>query len=184
MLPDENPHHRRSVRIPAFDYAASGAYFVTLVTYARAQLFGKLAGEEMQLSAIGEFAQGCWREIPEHFSNAELGAFVIMPNHVHGIIILHERAERAAISSPPVGAQHAAPLRPRVEPGSLGAIVRSYKSAVTRAIGLQFGGTRHIWQRSYYEHVIRDDEDWSRIHLYIEDNILNWAQDEENQTGR
>jgi REP-associated tyrosine transposase len=112
---------------------------------------------------------------------------VVMPNHVHGIIILHDRA---AIPSPPVGAQHAAPLpspvrsRPNVTPGSLGAIVRSYKSAVTRAIVQRCGGALRIWQRNYFEHVIRDEADWNRIDSYIDSNALNWEKDKENPMCR
>jgi putative transposase len=96
--------------------------------------------------------------------------------------------DQAAMGLPSVGAQHAPPLRakrgisfrPNVQPGSLGAIVRSYKSAVTRAIVREFGGVPRIWQRNYYEHIIRDDDDWNRIHLYIEANVANWAEDDEN----
>ena len=91
----------------------------------------------------------------------------------------------AAISSPPVGAQHAAPLptsprRPRVASGSLGAIVRSYKSAVTRQIVRESSGVRHVWQRNYHEHIIRNADEWNRIHLYIEANPTSWDADEEN----
>lgn len=135
----------------------------------------------MQYSDNGRIACECWRAIPDHFPNVELGAFVIMPNHVHGIIIL-----RAAIKSLPVGAHHDAPLH--VQPGSLGSIIRQYKSSVTRKIVKQYGsdgkgramGRPDVWQRNYYEHIIRDDEEHKRIHLYIESNPVRWDTDEEN----
>jgi REP element-mobilizing transposase RayT len=165
---DSQKHHRRSIRLKKYDYAQPGGYFVTIVTYQRDLLFGEVVNEEMVLNGFGKIAEECWRAIPEHFPNVELGAYVVMPNHVHGIVVIK------------VGAQHAAPLRkPNVRPASLGAIVRSYKSAVTRLIGREHNATG-IWQRNYYEHIIRNHEDWDRIHWYIESNPSMWAKDEEN----
>ena len=128
---------------------------------------------------MGQIAEEDWRLIPAHFPHAELGAYVVMPNHVHGIIIIHENG-MAANSPPSVGARHASPLPPHgVKPKSIGAIVGSYKSAVTKHIGRELN-VSGIWQRNYYEHIIRDNEEHNRIHLYIEANIDNWAMDEEN----
>ena len=164
----------RSIHLKEYDYAQPVGYFVTIVTYHRDLLLGEIVNEDMQLNGMGMIADECWRAIPEHFPNVELGAYVIMPNHVHGIIVINES----------VGAQHAAPLqttqqKPNVKPRSLGAIVRSYKSAVTRCIGREHNATG-IWQRNYYEHIIRDHQDWDRIHRYIEANPTLWAEDEEN----
>lgn len=189
MPPCTDQHHRRSIRLPARDYSAPGAYFVTIVTQGRACVFGKITSGSMQLSEPGLIARRCWCAIPEHFPNTELGAYVVMPNHIHGILILHDRVDRAAIQSPPVGATHwVAPttdvvhhIRPTGPPrGSIGAIIGAYKMAVTRFLRQQFGATPQVWQRNYYEHIIRDDDDWNRIHLYIESNAENWAQDDEN----
>ncbi len=112
---DPEIHNRHSVRLPEYDYTRPGAYFVTLVTFEREWLFGAVVGTEMQLSDYGRVAAECWTAIPEHFPRVELGKYVIMPNHVHGIIVLHERErgaattlsadDRAATWSPPVGAQ-------------------------------------------------------------------------------
>jgi REP element-mobilizing transposase RayT len=123
----------------------------------------------------------CWHAIPQHFANVELGAYVVMPNHVHGIIVIRTNEIGMATNlSPFVGARHASPLPPRgVKPCSLGAIVGSFKATVTRCIGRELNATG-IWQRNYYEHVIRDHEDWDRIHRYIEANPSLWAKDEEN----
>lgn len=188
----ESPHHRRSIRLPQYDYSAPGAYFVTLVTQDRACLFGDIAGDRMELFGQGRIAEACWCAIPEHFPNVELGAYVVMPNHVHGILILHDRAD---VSSARRGTIYRAPTLPIHSPtnttegfqkpvvGSVPTIVRTYKAALARTIGRQFGDAQRVWQRNYYEHVIRDEADWNRIHLYIESNVLNWAGDEENQTG-
>jgi REP element-mobilizing transposase RayT len=149
-------HHRRSIRLKGYDYSQSGAYFITIVTYQRDFLFGKIVNKEMQLSDYGRIADECWRAIPDHFPKVELGAHVV------------------------VGARHVSPLPPHgVKPKSIGAIVGSFKSAVTRRIGREHN-TTGIWQRNYYEHVIRDNKDWDRIHRYIESNPSMWAEDQEN----
>jgi REP element-mobilizing transposase RayT len=210
-MDEQRPGHRRSLRLQTFDYSSPGAYFITIVTHGRAALFGRIVNGEMQLSRVGAVADRCWREIPDHSHNAELGSFVVMPNHIHGILILratssvtvgaHDRAPRIGI---PARAHHGAPLPaegriPQAVPGSLGAIIRQYKSSVTRTVIRSLGGPRRVWQRNYYEHVIRDEADcpcaswrkgvrWSavppshedRLRRYIEANPMNWDQDEEN----
>ncbi|MBI2172040.1 MAG: transposase [Chloroflexi bacterium] len=173
-------HRRRSIRLPGYDYASPGGYFVTLCTFQRLPLFGDIVNGEMHLNNCGRIAQDCWNAIPGHFPNARLDAFIVMPNHVHGVLWLT-----------PVGAQHAAPLRsavPRhtatpnnVLPGSLGAIVRSYKSAVSRnASTIHQTTPRFLWQRNYYERIIRDDAELNAVRQYIIDNPTNWQDDEHN----
>jgi REP-associated tyrosine transposase len=185
---DPQKHHRRSIRLPDYDYSGPGAYFITMVTSGRECLFGEIEDGQIQLSAMGQIAEEHWCLIPEHFPSVELGAYVIMPNHVHGIIIIHENG-MAANSPPPVGATHW--VAPTVAPttdirtlngpkrGSIGAIIGSYKMSVTRRIQRELNAT-DVWQRNYYEHIIRDDEEHNRIHLYIESNVANWVRDDEN----
>ena len=176
---DPQKHHRRSIRLKNYDYTQAGAYYITIVTYQRDPLFGRIVNEEMQLSDHGRIADECWRAIPEHFPNRELDAYVIMPNHIHGILVIHGIG-MATNPSPSAGARHASPLRPHgVEPGSVGAIVGSFKSAVTKRIGREIKSTS-IWQRNYYEHVIRDERDLNRIREYIQSNPANWEGDREN----
>jgi putative transposase len=178
---DPQKHHRRSIRIMSFDYAQPGGYFVTIVTYQRDCIFGNIVNEKMQLNALGIIADECWRAIPEHFPNIELGTYAVMPNHVHGIIVIYDDKNRMATnSSPSGGARPASPLSPHgAKPKSIGAIVGSFKSAVTRRIGRELN-TTGIWQRNYYEHVIRNHDEWDRIQRYIEANPSMWAEDEEN----
>jgi REP element-mobilizing transposase RayT len=148
MKYDPQKHHRRSIRLRHHDYSASGAYFITMVTYHRDCLFGDIVNGEMQLSHLGQVAEEHWRLIPAHFPHMELGAYVVMTNHVHGIIVIHEN-RMATNSSPSVGARHASPLSPNgVKPGSIGAIVGSYKSSVTKRIGRECN-VSGIWQRNY-----------------------------------
>jgi REP element-mobilizing transposase RayT len=131
---DAAKHHRGSIRLSGHDYRSPGAYFVTLCVQGGECLLGEVVDGEMRLSEWGKIAWNCWQAIPEHFPHVELDGWVVMPNHVHGII---------AITDPVVEAQHAAPLQGRtprhsprtnVQPGSLRAIVRSFKSAATRRI--------------------------------------------------
>jgi REP element-mobilizing transposase RayT len=194
---DPNEHrNRRSIRLQAFDYSSPGAYFITIVTHGRAALFGRIVNGEMQLSRVGAVADRCWREIPEHSHHAELGSFVVMPNHIHGILILratssvtvgaHDRAPRTGI---PARAHQGAPLRaegitPQAVRGSLGAIIRQYKSSVTRTVIRSLGGPRNVWQRNYYEHIIRDEADWDTIRRYIEANSMNWDAHGENPRNK
>ena len=179
---------RRSIRLKEYDYSQAGGYSLTIETRGRECLFGKVTGGEIILSRLGQIADGCLRSIPEHFTHVGLDVFVVMPNHVHGILFIHQI----------VGAQHivpahlrdaaplCAPLRgmtSNVKSGSLGAIVRSFKSNVTRRAGLELN-SGNIWQRNYYEHILRDEADYERITGYIFDNPLNWDQDEENPKNR
>ena len=155
---DPQKHHRKSIRLKGYDYSQAGAYYVTIMTYQRDCLFGEIVNAEMVLNDLGKIVDECWHAIPEYFPVVELGAHVSMPNHVHGIIMIRND------ESTTVGATHASPLRipnshPRgVSPGSLGAIVGSFKSAVTKRIGRELNATG-IWQRNYYEHIIRDEKD-------------------------
>lgn len=183
------PNHRRSIRIPAFDYSAPGAYFVTIVTQDRTALFGSIGEGEMRLSRAGSIADRCWRDLPEHFPHVELSSFVIMPNHVHGILILRPTTIPRGIVSDAVASEtgrgtiYRAPTEqfgtPRI--GTIPTIVRTYKAAVTRALGRSPGKRQPVWQRNYYEHVIRDEADWDRLRRYIDANPMNWGMDEENR---
>ena len=183
---DPQRHHRRSIRLKGYDYASAGAYYVTIVAWRREFLFGDVMNGEMKLNQRGKIVEECWQSIPNHSHHVELGAYVIMPNHMHGIIIINDIDENriATNSSQSVGARHASPLRPRgVSPGSLGAIVGSFKSSVTKRIGRELNETG-IWQRNYYEHVIRNEKDLQNKTDYIIANPLLWDEDDENPSNK
>ena len=147
---------------------------MTMVTYQRDCLFGEIVEGEMKLNEFGKIADDCWLAIPDHFDHVELGAYVIMPNHVHGIIIIAHVGATHALP------QQASPQQPHgPAPGSLGAIVGSFKSATSRRIGRDFNVTG-IWQRNYHDRIIRDERELERIWRYIEANPANWADDNEN----
>ena len=177
---DPKKHHRKSIRLPGYDYSQAGAYYITIVTHQRDCLFGKIENEKMILSDLGKIADECWRAIPDHFPLVELGAYVVMPNRVHGIIIIADPRRGAALLRPYTGPdENQNSHKINVKPGSLGAIVRSYKSAVSYRIHKEHNATG-IWQRNYYEHVIRDETDLQNKTDYIEANPLLWDEDENN----
>ena len=179
---DLQKHHRRSIRLKGFDYTSAGAYFVTLVAYQRNTLFGEILNGQIQLSNFGKVADECWRDIPDHFSNVELGTYVVMPNHLHGILVVNNNDVDADASTfTRRGTIYRAPTEQFQKPvrGSIPTIVRTYKAAVTRRIGREYNRTG-IWQRNYYEHVIRNEQEWDRIHRYIESNPSQWNEDGEN----
>jgi len=174
---DPKIHHRRSIRLQGYDYSQAGAYYVTIVTWQRDFLFGGIVDGEMKLNQRGKIVEECWQAIPEHFPNVELGAYVIMPNHVHGIIVIVDN-RRGAIYRAPTGESNTEKFGKPIK-SSLPTIMRTYKAAVTRIIGKELNETG-IWQRNYYEHVIRNEKDFQNKTDYIEANPLLWHEDDEN----
>ncbi len=186
---DPNRHHRRSIRLRGYDYARPGAYFVTICTKTRLCLFGDVVDGQMRLNDAGKMIQTTWCEIPDHYPGIDVDTFVIMPNHIHGIIILVGAGPRACPEPQVMG-------QPRgVAPtGSLSLpdVVHRFKALTTRRYidGVkQYGWPRFdgkLWQRNYYEHVIRNDESMARIRQYIVHNPARWAIDRENpdRTGQ
>jgi REP element-mobilizing transposase RayT len=187
MTFDPQEHHRRSIRLWGYSYAEAGAYFVTIATQGRECLFAEIVDGEMRLSEIGKVVEECWRAIPRHFPNVTLDAFIVMPNHVHGIIIIDAGRGEAFASecrATPVNLrENTSPLHlPHgTHRGSLGAIVQNFKSISARKIN-QMAGTVgfRLWQRNYYEHIIRNEKSLEEIRQYIIENPLRWAEDKEN----
>lgn len=257
------PPSRTTHRWTGYDYAQQGAYYLTICTQDRLHRFGRIVDGVMHPSPIGILAQQCWDSIPQHMQHVDIGEFVVMPNHVHGIVVIRERLvvpvgadhDRPGIATDhdrpgifrdhdrpdtihrpdtmpdhdaysnsgssnamndgpddrtanapaaQMRADHDRPLRPPADPGarppadadapskrimpivpvgSLGRIVRAYKSAVTRMAyrdGLLPHGTP-VWQRNYWDRVIRDDAEHERIAKYIRDNPMNWKGDRFNE---
>nr|BCX01830.1 MAG: hypothetical protein KatS3mg041_1876 [Bacteroidota bacterium] len=174
---DPEKHRRRSIRLKRYDYAQPGGYFVTICTYERAHLFGQVVDGEMVLNAFGRIVGEEWFRSAEIRAEIELypDEFVIMPNHIHGIVWIVETD---------VGAHGRAPLhngqlsRP---PRSLGAFVAGFKSIVTKRINALRGTPgAPVWQRNYYEHIIRTEWALHAIRQYIADNPLRWHLDRYN----
>lgn len=171
---------RQSIRLSAYDYSLAGAYFVTICTREKAGLLGEVVAGEVRLSAAGRIVERCWRSVARHFAGVALDAYVIMPNHIHGVVWICEDGYKGRDGA---SAVKVAPAR-RVgtTPGSLAAIVQNFKSTSTRRVNASRrtpGAT--IWQRNYYEHIIRGEESLAAIRRYIAENPLRWAEDAENQ---
>ena len=183
MKYNPDTHNRRSIRLKGYDYSQAGAYFVTVCIKERHCLFGKISEGNITLSEIGAVARDLWLRIPEHFGNVRLDEFVVMPNHLHGIIIIDNNND-VGVQYPDndVRVQYIEPLPnqfQKIIPKSIGSIIRSYKAAVTRQCNRN--NKEHFrWQRNYYDHVIRNDESLSRIRDYIVQNLSKWDDDIEN----
>jgi putative transposase len=171
-------HRRRSIRLKSYDYAQAGTYFVTVCTQRRACLLGAISNGHMRLNGAGRTVHASWDQLPRRFAGVRLDEFIIMPNHVHGIIII-VGAQFIAPDDPPhhVLANHGQGAINRAP--TLGEIVRAFKAASTYAIHRRTNPV-FDWQRNYYEHVIRDDDSLERIRQYILDNPARWEFDREN----
>jgi REP element-mobilizing transposase RayT len=178
---------RHSIRLPKYDYSQSGLYFVTTCTDNRSCVFGVVTDGEMYLNEAGRMVHKVWESIPR-FWDAEIDVFVVMPNHVHGIVVLRDarvtaEAERgrarapAPTNSADVG-RNAAPVLSTVMGRFKSFTSNQYRKGVRERNWLPVSGT--LWQRKYYEHVIRNDADLDRIREYIINNPLSWHLDREN----
>jgi REP element-mobilizing transposase RayT len=183
-------HNRRSIRLQGFDYSETGSYFITICTYKKEHLFGEIVNSEMKLNLLGQFAYNQWKQIPQRFENVELNEFVIMPNHIHGIIVIvsgrgeglensHNFPPKSTFSNPSPLQDHSTSRFNGTVPGSIGAIIQNFKSGTSRKINAMPDMKNvKIWQINYYDHIIRDREDYDRIVEYIRDNPSNWEKDE------
>ena len=182
----QNKYRISSSRLKNWDYGKNGAYFITICTGKRDHFFGEIvlvnSKNEMQFNEIGRLANQFWSEIPKHFPFVELGNFQVMPNHVHGIIII-DKKNTVVVETLPCNVsteietetknQQMAKISPKS--GTISVILRSYKSVVTK-------NSRYIhadfeWQERFYDHIIRDSESFERIQNYIANNVENWKED-------
>ncbi len=208
---------RRSQRLPSYDYAQVGAYFVTITVHERLCLFGEIHDDRMRLSQAGHMAWRVWLQLPQRFPTIQADAFIVMPNHVHGVVLINENppsdSDNHPVRAPLVGALFRHPpeidpvpappggtLRPDA-PGtggapamatpttgriSLGHVIGAYKSLTTVEYTRNVKARnwtpfrRRLWQRNYYEHVVRSDESLNRLRRYILGNPAQWALDREN----
>ncbi len=181
MSYNRDKHHRRSLRLSGYDYSQNGAYFVTVCTQNRECLFGKIENGEMRLNDTGRMVCQCWQDIPLHFPNVLNDGFVVMPNHFHGILFI-VGAIVGAKNVSPLQAKNVSPLQGQRTDGTsktIGSIVRGFKIGVTKWMRNDYPG-KNVWQRNYFEHIIRDDDDLNRIRKYIVENPAKWEIDREN----
>jgi REP element-mobilizing transposase RayT len=162
-----NHKNRKNIRWRIWDYRWDAAYFITICTKNREHFFGHIHNEEMVLSNVGVLADVFWHEIKNHAKHITLDAFVVMPNHIHGILILEGNEIEDIITSEN--------RFQNIGKNSISSIIGSYKSAVTKhanRLGFEFG-----WQSRFHDHVIRNEESFKRIQNYIINNPKNWKED-------
>ena len=189
----KNKFRIASARLKDWDYRWAGAYFITICTKNRTHFFGDIVDDKMILSNVGILANVFWHEIKNHTKNVELGEFVVMPNHIHGILILGNDFDVKSDDTQSIVVEtlHATSLQQQrvsddstkndlmadISPksNSISTIIRSYKSAVTKhanRLELAFG-----WQTRFHDHIIRDEQSFNTITQYIRNNPANWEKD-------
>ena len=183
-------HHRDSIRLKGYDYSKEGLYFITICTNDRLCFFGNVKDGKMVLNEKGGIAKQCWSGIPLHYPNVVLHEYVVMPNHVHGIIELTVApavpADVVGVQNLGVRVQNFEPLQQRHEPQrnqfqkiiprSVGSIIRGYKIGVTKWFR-ENTDVHTVWQRNFYEHIIRNEQSFENIARYIVNNPANWKED-------
>jgi putative transposase len=171
-------HHRRSIRLQGYNYRNPGAYFVTICAEGRKCLFGEITDGEMRLNESGTVVTKCWQWLSSQYPHVDLDEWVIMPNHLHGIIVLSDDggACRGGSRTAPTGVVRRKPL---------GGLIGAFKTVSTKEINeLRRSRGSPLWQLNYYEHVIRNENELNRIREYILSNPLQWTLDRENPTVR
>jgi len=199
---DPERHHRRSIRMMGYDYHQEGAYFVTVCTQDRSFLFGKVVHGEMRLNDAGKMVHDIWNDLPAFYPGVETDAFIVMPNHIHGIIILVGADPRVCPNAGPRAYPDSGPRAYPGQPQEMGQpqgvaptmglpdVVHRFKTVTTKryADGVKrFRWKpfhRRLWQRNYYEHIIRNEESLNRIREYILTNPMCWASDRENPSRK
>ena len=165
---------RNEIRLKGADYSASGAYFITICTHEKTCIFGQIYNKEVRLNDLGRVANAVWDEVPLHFPQVQTDAWVVMPNHVHGIVFFRGSSSQSVEIIPPPS--RSGPVR-----HSLGRVVGAYKGTVARRIRRTAGDCRNpVWQRNYYDRIIRDEEELYQIRQYIVDNPRCWDEDRDN----
>ena len=200
-------HHRRSIRLQGYDYSQEGLYFITICCQDRAHLFGEIVDGEMIFNDAGLQAQKCWQDIPNHFPNAVLHEYIIMPNHIHGIIEFVGANQYSPNNNSPNnnspnqtfsdngndvenndkeknlelvnGTKNFSPLPNatwRSPSKTIGSVIRGFKIGVTKWMRNNTT-VANVWQRNYYDHIIRNEQDYERISEYIKNNPILWKED-------
>lgn len=192
---DPQKHHRRSIRLKGYDYSSEGAYYVTIVAQGRDCLFGEIVDGEMRLNEAGEMVVRWWNELPNKFPNIELGEFIVMPNHFHGIIFimpnvgadLHVCPDGEENTSIQKGEHIGSPQQagsPQRIP--LSQMIQWFKTMTTNEYirGVKQSNWKpfigKVWQRNYYEHIIRNERELQQKTDYILMNPSRWDEDDEN----
>ena len=173
---DPDVHHRRSLRLEGYNYAQSGAYFITVCTQGRECLFGDIVNGEMRLNNLGNVVAESWRWLAIRHGYVELDEWIVMPNHLHGILVIANECR---------GGSRTAPTMDAIKRKPLGRLIGAFKTLSTNRINeLRHTPAMPTWQRNYYERIIRNEDESSRIRTYIAENPLKWEMDRENPAAQ
>ena len=173
---EQGEPRRRSIRLLGYDYSTPGAYFITACTQNRLLLFGQVVNNKMAANRLGAVVEDCWAKLPDHYDNFALDAFILMPNHVHGVIIIEDETTGVGAGFKPALPAAAASRRHGVPE-----IVRAFKTFSARRINeIRASASTPIWQRGFYDHVIRGKGELDRVRTYIMDNPRKWSEDADN----
>jgi len=166
---------RKSIRLRGYDYSLGAAYFITICAKGGSCIFGAVEEGAMHVNAAGQIVGDAWDELPSHYPNVFLDAFIVMPNHVHGVIVMAGQSNVGALLAAPAIGQGERPA-----PTKLGDVVRTFKSKSAIQINRSMERSGPLWQRNYYEHIIRNEKSLEKIRRYIFDNPAQWMVDRDN----
>jgi putative transposase len=170
---DPKIHHRRSIRLKGYDYSQAGIYFVTMVTKGRKNLFGEVLDGEMRLNECGEIIAETWQWLAIQYPYIELGAWIVMPNHFHGILIIDDSCW---------GGSRTAPTGMKRK--TLGRLIGAFKTVSTKKMNiLRHSEGSILWQRDFYDRIIRNQQELELTWRYIESNPARWKTDNDNPAG-
>ncbi|NDJ75482.1 MAG: transposase [Chloroflexi bacterium] len=173
---DPDRHHRRSIRLKGYDYAHEGAYFVTICVFEHECLLGEVVNGVVELSEFGSVVEREWLHTPDIRPQVDLDYFVIMPNHIHGILVINDDGPVGAYCNTPL--QTTDQTRLQSPSQTVGAMVRGFKAAVTKRVNIMRESPgAPFWQRNYYEHIIRNEQSLYTIRHYVATNPARWAED-------
>ncbi len=176
MRYDPDTHARRSIRLPGYDYAQPGAYFVTLCVHQRECLLGEITDGEMMLNEFGRVVMECWPWLAKQYPHVTVDEWIVMPNHFHGILMIVDAVCRGGSRTAPTNGTTHKPL---------GRLIGAFKTVSTKRINaIRDTPGLPVWQRNYYEHIIRNEEELNHIRQYIVANPRNWEFDQENPVRR
>jgi putative transposase len=176
-------YRTKSARLDYWDYSSDGWYFVTICTRNRNEFFGEIRNGIMGLNEIGCTAMEFWKDIPNHFGNVFLDEWIVMPNHIHGIIVINNQTNQRRDEALPrlYTGNHPKMAKISPKPKSLPVIIGSFKSIVTKTANLKYPDMGFSWQPRYYDHIMRNEKELNKIRGYIQYNPAMWERDRNNE---
>ena len=168
---------RKQLRLSQYDYSQNGCYYITICSYQRECIFGEVINSKMVLNDLGKLIETYWRNLPKRFPNISVTPYIVMPNHLHGIIIIDQTAALGCGKPHPYAPESTPTMNQRASIGNDGlfGIIRTFKSSTTTAANRIYETPgRKLWQRNYYDRIVRNEQELSKLTVYIQENALKW----------